>query len=241
MLHPGAAQTLTFILANVKPPASVLEVGCGDGALAKLLIDAGFSVCAIDKNNEAVGKSRAHGVQAIEIGLLEYAPNTEFDAILFSRSLHHIETPENAVRHACTLLKNDGMLLLEDFCRELMDQESALWFFGLKAVLAANGKPLKGHGPKLEDGQIPANPVDAWNAHHLGKHSLADSNQMRRAIELRCNIVEEQHVPYLYRYFLDDVEPAQGEQILSWEKALCESGVVLPIGLRIVARKRTQF
>jgi SAM-dependent methyltransferase len=239
MLHPGAAQTLTFVLANVKPPALVLEVGCGDGVLAKLLIDAGFSVTAIDKNKEAIEKSGKNGIPAIEVDFLEYAPNIAFDVVLFSRSLHHIETPPNAVKHACTMLKDNGMILLEDFCAELMDQASALWFFGLKSVLAANGKPQKGYGPKLDDGQVPANPVDVWYAHHFGKHSLSDSAQMRRAIECCLQIAEEHHVPYLYRYFLDDVEPRQGEQILRWEQALCDAGALLPLGLRIVAHKQS--
>jgi SAM-dependent methyltransferase len=235
-MHVGTADTLSFVVANAKPQASLLEVGCGDGELAKALQHHGFKVTAIDKRLEAVEASRKIGVPAIEVDFLEFEPGTTYDVILFSRSLHHIHPLDAAVQQAAKLLAKDGVLLLEDFGADWMDEHTAVWFFGLKAFLAASGNPLKGHGPKLDSGQMPAHPEHIWYEHHFTKHSLSTSKQMRESIQSHFVIASEERVPYLYRYFCDDVEEAQLKQIFLWEQALVNICAIINLGLRFVAK-----
>jgi SAM-dependent methyltransferase len=237
--HVGATETMAFAREHLKPGATILDVGCGHGALAKLLVDNGFKVTAIDRNEEAVEKSKAMGVPSVCADFLQYRSASPFDALLFSRSLHHIHPVEAAVEHALTLLKNDGLLLLDDFGAELMDYKSALWFYGLKSLLACGEKNGKSHGPKLEDGQIPADPVQSWREHHFKNHDVAESGVMLTALEKHFELLHRASVPCLYRYFLDDISAQQGEQLLKWETELCKSGAIATIGLRVVGKKRS--
>ncbi len=236
--HVGAAQTLAFVQSVAGPGDTVLEVGCGNGILARHLIDTGLHVTAIDSSIEAVEESQAIGVAAEHVNFLEYTSNTAFDLVLLSRSLHNMQPIDTAVKQAQSLVKEGGLLLLEDFGAELLDMSSAVWFYGLKAVIQANGKALKGRGPALEDGSIPRDSLKSWQNYHFGEHRVAESSAMLAALRTGFDLIEECHVPYLYRYLVDDVSIQQGEQILHWESVLCNLGNIKPIGVRVVARKR---
>src|SRR5207247_9371063 len=78
------------------PPARVLEVGCGRGALAARLQARGLEVTALDASPEAVASARALGVQAVAGDFLEFVAEP-FDAVLFPRSLHHLASLRRAV------------------------------------------------------------------------------------------------------------------------------------------------
>ncbi len=238
--HVGAAQTLAFVQSVAQPGDTILEAGCGNGILASHLIDAGFRVTAIDSSKEAVEEARAIGVAAEHVDFLEYTSGTAFDVVLLSRSLHHMRPIDKAVKQAESLVKSNGLLLLEDFGAELLDMTSAVWFYGLKAVIQANGNASKGRGPALEEGSIPTNCLRSWQDHHFGEHGLAESSAMRMALGTRFHLIEEQRVPYLYRYLVDNVPIRQGEEILHWESVLCNLGIITPIGVRVVARKRNR-
>lgn len=53
-----------FVQHLPPPPATVLEVGAGDGRLAARLVARGFSVKAIDVDDEAVAAAVARRVEA---------------------------------------------------------------------------------------------------------------------------------------------------------------------------------
>jgi 2-polyprenyl-3-methyl-5-hydroxy-6-metoxy-1,4-benzoquinol methylase len=61
----------------------VLELGCGDGRLARALDDRGYRVVAIDP-------AAPEGALFQAISLEEFADPAGFDAIVASRALHHI-------------------------------------------------------------------------------------------------------------------------------------------------------
>ena len=64
-------------------PARVLEVGCGDGRLARELHELGYQVVAIDP-------AAPTGAIFQAVSLEEFADPGPFDAVVASRSLHHI-------------------------------------------------------------------------------------------------------------------------------------------------------
>ncbi len=238
----GAKQTLKFVQAvlpiNGEQAQSILDAGCGDGTLAKYLCNAGYTVTAIDRSSKMIELARSAGVAAKNFDFLEYEAPFQFDAVLFSRSLHHILPLESAVEKVKLLLKPDGLLLVEDFAVERMRLDAAIWFYGLKSLLHAFS-PLKGHGPALEDGRIPADPMRNWFDHHVGKHSVTEFGAIVASVEAKFELVNLQSVPYLYRYFEDDVSSSQGDAIFQWESEFCDRAVFEPMGRRMVARLRT--
>ena len=64
-MTPSLRYSAEFVLGSLPQRASrLLEVGCGDGALARFLIDRSFAVVALDSDQAAVDSARARGVDA---------------------------------------------------------------------------------------------------------------------------------------------------------------------------------
>ena len=100
----GTAQTLAFVRRFVAPGARILEIGCGDGELALHL-----GAVALDSSPDAVDLARARGVDA-RLATWPCDIDGPFDAVLFSRSLHHITPLDEAVARIPAPL-----VLIEDF------------------------------------------------------------------------------------------------------------------------------
>src|SRR5882724_11253875 len=94
-------------LAHLKPllpapPARVLEVGCGRGALAAALADHGYPVTGVDRDAEVAAAAAERGVPVIQADVHDVTG--EYDVVLFTRSLHHAEDLGGILAHAVTLL-----------------------------------------------------------------------------------------------------------------------------------------
>ncbi|MCB1042201.1 MAG: class I SAM-dependent methyltransferase [Acidobacteria bacterium] len=187
----GVGHTFDFVCGSVRP-CRLLEVGCGDGALAALLVEAGFQVTAIDADPNVVVRARELGVSAVCADFIKYT-SPAVEAILFSRSLHHMPDPKDAVRHARSLLQPKGTLLVEDFDRELVDAAAATWLFDVMSVAAeVCGVPF---------GPVEA-PVETWCADHPKDH-IRPARELNLAIRESFQVVQHHAVPYLYRYVAD--------------------------------------
>ncbi|MGA8113804.1 MAG: methyltransferase domain-containing protein [Actinocatenispora sp.] len=129
------------LLDDVLPPApgTICEVGCGRGALAAALVAAGYQVTGLEPNAEAAAVAQRRGVSVLVEGLLEHRTPDGYDAILFTRSLHHIENLDAAVSHALALLRPTGRLILEEFAWERADPAAAAFVFDTISVLDAAG------------------------------------------------------------------------------------------------------
>jgi len=111
---------LDFVLAELPPPsgARVLEVGCGDGELAGTLAAAGFDVLAIDPEAPEGSLFRRTTIEELE----ESGP---FDAVVASRSLHHVADLAVALDRIAGLLLGGGLVVIDDFGWERLDDASA--------------------------------------------------------------------------------------------------------------------
>jgi SAM-dependent methyltransferase len=103
------------------PPAQVLEVGCGDGALARSLAAEGHRVTAIDPRAPEGEIFRA-------VTLADFDEPGPFDAVVAGRSLHHIHDLPAAVERLARLLPTGGLLIVDEHAFDRMDEPTARWF-----------------------------------------------------------------------------------------------------------------
>src|SRR5438067_13415327 len=66
--------------------------------------------------------------------------SVSFDAIAFTRSLHHINPLRQAIVRARELLNPNGFLLIEDFALDDVNEATIAWF--VKVLRSAQGKAL---------------------------------------------------------------------------------------------------
>jgi SAM-dependent methyltransferase len=89
-----------FILEHC-PPGRGLDVGCGTGALASRLVDAGFDMCGVDPSEGmlAILRERTSGVRAVRASGTDLPLDDDsFDLVLSVAVLHHIADPDEVSR-----------------------------------------------------------------------------------------------------------------------------------------------
>lgn len=95
----------------------ILDVGCGEGSLARYLAFPGREILGIDPSGEAIARARkqtgeGEGVHFLNLSLEGFdAPPGSMDAVIFAASFHHMEE-EGALRKARELLRPGGRLLI---------------------------------------------------------------------------------------------------------------------------------
>lgn len=230
-------ETLQFFERHLQSGrARLLEVGCGDGRLAQALGPKGFRIVAIDPDATAVDAARARGIDARRTAIEDFQAEG-FDAVLFTRSLHHVVSLDAVLARAAETLKPDGAVLVEDFDHAAIDPATALWFYDTLAVLEMVGRMAS-----LEDPLAALDPSSRWQREHA-EPALHDGARMRAALSARFEIMAEERTPYLYRSAaarFPDTPDARGwvERLLALESERIRQGALRPIGLRFVAKVR---
>jgi SAM-dependent methyltransferase len=210
--------TARFVRASLPAGArTLLEVGCGSGALAALLAAEGLAVRAIDSNPACIEQARRAGVSA-ELAEWPAELGETFDAILFTRSLHHIHDLAGAVGAARRAVNSGGRLIVEDFRAEGGSARSNAWFAALSCELAESGaldQPVE---------------LDAGHDHQL--HSSAAIAAALGAL----TIVERADAAYYFRYLEPHLaDPGAADALLDRELAAVAGGAIDALGQRFVA------
>jgi SAM-dependent methyltransferase len=108
-----------FVLSQLPSvPARVLEVGCGEGELARAVAAAGYDVVAIDPEAPDGQIFRRTTIEA-------FADPGPFDAVVASRSLHHVEELGSVLDKLLRLL--DGPLILNEFAWDRREPITPEW------------------------------------------------------------------------------------------------------------------
>jgi len=103
-----------------RPPARVLEVGCGRGELARKLAADGYGVLAIDPRAPEDPIFRRTTLEALR-------DEGRFDAAIASLALHHVDDLDVALDKLQSLLRRDAPLVVRDFAWDLVDEPTARW------------------------------------------------------------------------------------------------------------------
>jgi SAM-dependent methyltransferase len=113
---------LDLVLAQVPAPCGrALDVGCGEGELARRLASRAESVVAIDRSAEMIRTARSLGgapnVEFVEDDFLEASlPEAGFDFVVAVASLHHMPF-EPALVAMRRLVRPGGVLLVHGLAR----------------------------------------------------------------------------------------------------------------------------
>jgi len=204
-----------FVLAELPAaPARVLEVGCGNGALARAVDGAGYEVLAIDP-------AAPDGELFRRIKLEELEEDERFDAVVAARSLHHVTDLEAGLDRIATVLRPGGVLVVDEHAWDRLDRTTAEWFHGQRRALAAAGR-------------LPAAPATLdeccreWEDEHVGLHGY---DALRSALDARFSERRFAWTATLYR-FLDGVA---AEEL---ERTLIEADAIQATGFRYVGERR---
>lgn len=212
----------------------MLEIGCGSGEVAAELTRAGIRVVALDQDSESVAAAGARGVDARTASWPASLPETCFDAIAFTRSIHHISDLSAAVERAAELLPVGGTLAVEDFDYRGADPRFIQWAAARFAALAVPLDPGSFAARLARTGD----PLALWRADH--DEHLRDFVAIETEVRRRLEIVERSTAPYLFRYLeaAGITEEAVLDGMARDEIAAAADLSVSPLGHRLVSRRR---
>jgi SAM-dependent methyltransferase len=185
------AEVETWVRVNLPPPpAYVLEVGAGDGELARRLRAAGYDVTAIDPKSESP--------DVVPVAVAELPdPSRPFDAAVAVVSLHHVEPLEPSVQRLAEVTAPGAPLLLDEFDVSALDERAAAWWLAQRR--ARGGEQPETPAELIETMREKVHPIDL----------LGD------ALAPWYDLDEPIRGTYLYRWKLDESLRPLEEQLVA--------------------------
>jgi SAM-dependent methyltransferase len=186
-----STELLAFVRANLPaPPVRVLEIGAGDGALARALADVGFEVLAIDPH------PRGAGVHSVALHELDDTP-ASFGAAVAVTSLHHVEPLEESLAHLAQLVEPGGVLVLDEFDVAAFDDRAAEWWLQQRrAIGAAESRSAE----------------ELVGEHRAHLHPLG---RIAAVLEAHFDVGTPLYGPYLYRWDLGESLRSDEEEAIA--------------------------
>lgn len=111
------AEMLADVLADVKRPATILDIGCGDGFATGVAAqrNPGHRFAGLDWSAISLTAARRRGIAALRAGLdaprLPIRPGS-VDVVVMSEVIEHLVDTDSAIEAAHRVLKPGGSLLL---------------------------------------------------------------------------------------------------------------------------------
>jgi len=110
-LYPGGRARTDFSVFYLPsaPGGSLLDVGCGGGAMLMRMHGLGWNVEGVDFDAQAVRTARAKGLK-VQLGTIEEQkfPRDSFDAVTMSHVIEHVPDPIALLRECYRILKPGG-------------------------------------------------------------------------------------------------------------------------------------
>ena len=214
----------------------ILEVGCGTGELAARFSKDGYSVVAIDSDRDSIAVARQLGVDA-HVATWPDFTSGQFDAVLFTRSLHHIHPLDESVRHAADSLARGGFIIVEDFAYESTDEKTLRWFASAVHLLEATGL-LTVSNEFLDKVLSKTATLKAWRENH--ENELHTAVEIVAQLEKTLDRVTTERAAYYFRYIANAITAEEKRDAIlrafvQQEEMLAADGSIVALGQRFVA------
>jgi 2-polyprenyl-3-methyl-5-hydroxy-6-metoxy-1,4-benzoquinol methylase len=111
------ARMLREVLRDVASPASIVDIGCGDGAATSLAAQAnpGHRIVGLDWSADALRHARSRGLTLVRAEVESTSlpiASGRADVVIMSELIEHLIDPDSALEEARRILKPGGTLLL---------------------------------------------------------------------------------------------------------------------------------
>jgi len=216
----------------------ILEIGCGAGELAACLFKDGYEVVAIDSDCDSIAVAQSRGVDA-RLATWPDFNGGQFDAVLFTRSLHHIHPLDESVARAAKSLTEGGRIIVEDFAYDSVDEKTLRWFRSAIRSLEATGLLMVGD-EFLEKILAKTETLNAW--HQCHEHDLHTAAEIDAQLERIFDRVIKEDSPYYFRYIAGAIPPSDKRDVIlqafaEQEEIMAANGSIVPLGRRFVAMR----
>ena len=100
-------------LLDPQPGESIMDLGCGDGAITEKIAAAGSSVIGVDSSPAFVEAAHARGLNVALMDAQQMSLKRQFDAVFSNAALHWMKQPELVVQGVANSLKQGGRFVGE--------------------------------------------------------------------------------------------------------------------------------
>ena len=100
-------------LLDPRPGERILDLGCGDGPIAKALADMGCVVKGVDASADMIASARARGVDAEVMDGHKLTFDGAFEAVFSNAALHWMTRPEEVFAGVARALRPGGRFVAE--------------------------------------------------------------------------------------------------------------------------------
>jgi SAM-dependent methyltransferase len=166
----------------------VLEIGAGDGSLARALREAGYDVTAVDPMAEPDS-----GVDPIPLLAVD-SPPRHFDAAVAIVSLHHVVPLGDSLRKLSEVMRHGARLVVDELDLDAYDARAAVWWLS--------------HAPDVDD-KTPQDMIAQLQEH------IQPMSRIREELAAWFDVSEPIPGPYLYRWRLDPALRGEEEQLIA--------------------------
>ena len=217
---------------------TIVEVGAGDGVIADRLRSDGFDVVAIDAGEATVAAAVEQGRDVIHADWRSWdgGGHAPFAAVIFTRSLHHIDPIEHAMDQIVKLAPG-GLVIADEFGYELLDAAGAQLLIDAGAIVAAAGLSDK-------EAVAVADPVFAWEHRMEVEHEVTPSARLLTAVAEIADIGQQGNGRFVARMVTHALDPAHPrasdvrDLMIAIEDSRIAAGTLPAAGVRFIARVR---
>lgn len=212
-----------FVHSRLPPaPASVVEIGCGTtGGFVPALRQSGYEAVGVDR-------TAPEGPDFRRVDFEQYEPPRPVDAIVASRSLHHVADVDDVLDRVAAALRPGGVIVVAEWAWERFDEATARWCF---ARLRPSPADEPGWLERRREGWLASG--ETWPAYFekwAEGHGLQRSDQVLAGLDARFERTFCSYAPY---FFADLAVGSERD-----EQAAIDAGGIRATGIRYAGTLR---